>query len=82
MLNKEARQNHSQMQDPNDKPKAAKEKAAEEKAAKEKVTDPVCGMDVTTGPGALRLEREGHVYYFCSAECREQYEASPDDFDG
>ncbi len=72
MLNKESRQKHSQMQDPSDKPKAAKEKA----------TDPVCGMDVTTGEGAQRLERNGHVYYFCSSECRDQYEASPDDFDG
>ncbi len=73
-MNKEARQKHSQMQDSSDKPKASKESS--------NAKDPVCGMNVTTEAGAEHLEHEGHVYYFCSSECREQFEASPDDFDG
>jgi uncharacterized protein len=31
--------------------------------------DPVCGMSVDQGK-ALRLERDGHTYYFCSEDCR------------
>jgi uncharacterized protein len=31
--------------------------------------DPVCGMSVDKGK-ALRLERDGHTYYFCSEDCR------------
>lgn len=68
-MNKDARQQHSIMQDERDKPKASH------------ATDPVCGMEVDT-EDAERLEKDGNVRYFCSAECREQYEASPDDFDG
>ena len=32
-------------------------------------TDPTCGMRVDKGK-ALRLERDGHTYYFCSEHCR------------
>lgn len=33
--------------------------------------DPVCGMEVErTGP---HLEHDGHVYWFCSPACREEY---------
>jgi YHS domain-containing protein len=32
-------------------------------------TDPVCGMTVDKGK-ALRLERDGHTYFFCSEHCR------------
>jgi P-type Cu+ transporter len=32
-------------------------------------TDPVCGMAVEVGPGALRLVRDNRTYYFCSSEC-------------
>jgi uncharacterized membrane protein YraQ (UPF0718 family)/YHS domain-containing protein len=31
--------------------------------------DPVCGMSVDKGK-ALRLERDGHTYFFCSEHCR------------
>jgi uncharacterized protein len=31
--------------------------------------DPVCGMSVDKAK-ALRLERDGHTYYFCSEHCR------------
>ena len=45
-------------------------------------TDPVCGMQVDTqDPDTERTSRGGKTYYFCSAECREQFEASPDDFE-
>jgi P-type Cu+ transporter len=44
-------------------------------------TDPVCGMEVDpSDPDTERSSRGGKTYCFCSAECREQFEASPDDF--
>lgn len=68
-MNEKARQKHSVMQDEHDKPKASR------------ATDPVCGAEVDPAD-AEQAERNGTVRYFCSAECRDQYEASPDDFDG
>jgi YHS domain-containing protein len=41
-----------------------------------KDTDPVCGMTVATA-GAKSAVHDGSVYYFCSAECRDKFEAAP-----
>jgi YHS domain-containing protein len=38
--------------------------------------DPVCGMTVATRDAKTSLY-EGRVYYFCSQNCREKFEASP-----
>ncbi len=40
-------------------------------------TDPVCGKTVTTDRAKPSVHA-GHVYYFCSRECREVFEAAPD----
>jgi xanthine dehydrogenase accessory factor len=40
--------------------------------------DPVCGMTVTAGPSAHRLEYAGATYYFCRAACRREFESNPD----
>lgn len=42
----------------------------------EKDRDPVCGKTVATA-GAKPSVHDGMVYYFCSRECREQFEAAP-----
>ncbi len=43
--------------------------------------DPVCGMDVDTSSSTtVQSERNGKTYYFCSADCRRQFEASPSDY--
>jgi protein SCO1/2 len=44
------------------------------------VTDPVCGMQVRTGAGAIEKEYEGKTYYFCSDVCRDRFEAHPDHY--
>jgi uncharacterized membrane protein YraQ (UPF0718 family)/YHS domain-containing protein len=36
------------------------------------VTDPVCGMKVDKEK-ALTAEHDGHTFYFCSSDCREQF---------
>lgn len=41
--------------------------------------DPVCGMTVET-KGAKSSVYDGHVYYFCSQDCREKFEASPSSY--
>ena len=38
--------------------------------------DPVCGMTVQTA-GAKSAVHDGDVYYFCSQDCREKFEAAP-----
>jgi YHS domain-containing protein len=38
--------------------------------------DPVCGMTIETA-GSKSTVYDGHVYYFCSQDCREKFEASP-----
>jgi YHS domain-containing protein len=39
--------------------------------------DPVCGKTVRTDQAKPSVH-EGMVYYFCSRECRERFEAAPD----
>jgi xanthine dehydrogenase accessory factor len=41
------------------------------------VTDPVCGMVVESGSGAVSLLHQGARIYFCSRGCLEKFEASP-----
>ena len=41
-----------------------------------KVVDPVCGMSIET-VGARTFAYRGNVYHFCSQNCREKFEASP-----
>lgn len=43
--------------------------------------DPVCGKTVNTD-GARPSIHDGHVYYFCSRECREIFEAAPEQYVG
>ena len=42
--------------------------------ATERAIDPVCGMSVDRAT-ALRLERDGHTYFFCSEHCRAAFAA-------
>ncbi len=39
--------------------------------------DPVCGMTVDRGATPHRSSHAGTEYYFCSARCRERFEAAP-----
>src|SRR3546814_17602080 len=44
-------------------------------------TDPVCGKTVRTETARPSIH-EGRVFYFCSRECRERFEAAPDIYIG
>ncbi len=57
--------------------------SAAEPPAGEWATDPVCGQEVETADSATQQARhKGKSYYFCSEECRQQFEASPEEFEG
>lgn len=47
----------------------------------ERDTDPVCGKTISTD-NARSSVHDGLVYYFCSGECREAFEASPFQYAG
>lgn len=40
--------------------------------------DPVCGMMVEEGPGAITFEYKGKTYYFCSRGCQRTFEKDPE----
>lgn len=43
-----------------------------------KNTDPVCGMELEGCD--ISSKREGEEFCFCSSECRDEFEKSPEDF--
>ncbi len=42
--------------------------------------DPVCGMTVTSEAAAGSSEFNGQTYYFCSAHCKQKFDADPASF--
>ena len=44
--------------------------------------DPVCGMEVEERTTTQKAIHEGATYYFCSQDCREEFEVSPEDYVG
>ncbi|MCL7383100.1 MAG: YHS domain-containing protein [Thaumarchaeota archaeon] len=42
---------------------------------KNKAVDPVCGMEIERGK--ISTTYEGATYYFCSEECRREFEKNP-----
>lgn len=41
------------------------------------VTDPVCGMQIDSSQAEAQSMYEGTAYYFCSQECRKEFESNP-----
>jgi P-type Cu+ transporter len=44
--------------------------------------DPVCGMEVDERTTKEKAMFEGTTYYFCSTDCKDEFEASPEDYIG
>src|SRR5690242_14113625 len=42
--------------------------------------DPVCGMDVNESNPPAKTNYDGKTYYFCSEECKQDFEEDPEDF--
>jgi YHS domain-containing protein len=44
------------------------------------MTDPVCGMRVNEKNAEYQAQFAGRKYYFCSEECRKEFEADPSEY--
>ena len=44
--------------------------------------DPVCGMTVDPQKAAGKSDHQGRTYYFCSPNCKRQFDQSPDRYAG
>jgi YHS domain-containing protein len=44
--------------------------------------DPVCGMEVEEKSAIDQSTYNGKTYYFCSADCREEFDESPEEYVG
>jgi Cu+-exporting ATPase len=55
-------------------------RATDETAAAAAAIDPVCGMRVNRDTAKHRFAYQGQDYFFCSARCRERFEAEPEKF--
>jgi YHS domain-containing protein len=42
--------------------------------------DPVCGMDVNENNPPAKTNYEGKTYYFCSEQCKTDFEEDPEEF--
>ena len=42
--------------------------------------DPVCGMAVTANSAKAATVYKGQTFYFCSASCRDKFEAEPEKY--
>ncbi|MGE5568728.1 MAG: YHS domain-containing protein [Rhodospirillales bacterium] len=40
--------------------------------------DPVCGMKIEEDDAEATSEYEGQEYYFCSQECKEEFDKDPE----
>ena len=43
-------------------------------------TDPVCGMEVEPNEAAATSTHEGQTIYFCSEQCKEEFDTHPADY--
>lgn len=46
------------------------------------VTDPVCGMTIDSDKATGQSQYEGRTFYFCSAQCKRQFDADPKRYAG
>lgn len=47
-----------------------------------RVTDPVCGMTIDSDTAVGQSQYEGRTFYFCSAQCKRQFDADPKQYAG
>jgi YHS domain-containing protein len=43
-------------------------------------TDPVCQMEVDERISEFKLNQNGEDYYFCSQECKDEFENNPEEY--
>lgn len=45
-----------------------------------KVKDPVCGMMIEPSDAVGTTDYEGKTYYFCSEDCKVEFDENPEDY--
>lgn len=45
-------------------------------------TDPVCAMEVDEREAAGKSEYQGRAFYFCSEECKKEFDKNPERYVG
>ena len=46
------------------------------------VIDPVCGMELEEVSATEKSTYNSRTYFFCSEECKEEFEAEPEEYIG
>lgn len=46
------------------------------------VKDPVCGMVIDDKSAVGSSQYQGQTYYFCSTDCKSEFDAAPSDYAG
>ena len=46
------------------------------------VKDPVCGMVIDDKTAVGSSQYQGQTYYFCSTDCKSEFDASPSEYAG
>jgi len=44
--------------------------------------DPVCGMEVDERSATDKVTHQGQTYYFCSKDCKDEFQADPEEYIG
>ncbi len=44
------------------------------------VKDPVCAMTFDEGDAVATSQHQDKTYYFCSMDCKEEFDSNPDDY--
>ncbi len=44
------------------------------------IEDPVCGMQIEETEAVGQSNHLGHIYYFCSTNCKSNFDTEPDDY--
>lgn len=46
------------------------------------VKDPVCGMTIDDKSAAGTSQYQGQTYYFCSSDCKSEFDENPSEYAG
>lgn len=58
----------------------ADQQRPEPKEAQLTAKDPICGMTIEESDAVGTSEYEGKTYYFCSMDCKEEFDSAPSDY--
>ena len=42
--------------------------------------DPICGMTIEESDAVATSDHDGTTYYFCSMDCKQEFDSAPEDY--